>query len=243
MTASRPLCLVLLAASLCAAGEAWPMPEWSKAAPKVMGMDAARLRAARDYALRGGGSGIIVRKGRAVLRWGDQKRRYGLKSSTKSFGATALAIALKDGKIESLEDKAKRYHPTFGVAKDGTGRREWLDAITIFHLATQTAGFAKRGGTGKLLFAPGTKWAYSDSGPNWLAECITLVYKRDVKDLMFERVFAPIGMKASDLTWRSNSYRPHKIDGIPRREFGSGISANVDAMARVGYLYLRRGRW
>ena len=28
-----------------------------------------------------------------------------------------------------------------------------------------------------------------------------------------------------------------------RREFGSGISANVDAMARVGLLYLRGGLW
>jgi hypothetical protein len=28
-----------------------------------------------------------------------------------------------------------------------------------------------------------------------------------------------------------------------RREFGSGIHANVDAMARIGLLYLRRGRW
>ena len=28
-----------------------------------------------------------------------------------------------------------------------------------------------------------------------------------------------------------------------RREFGSGISANVDAMARIGYLYLRGGKW
>ena len=31
--------------------------------------------------------------------------------------------------------------------------------------------------------------------------------------------------------------------GFPRREFGSGISANVDAMARLGLLYLRGGTW
>jgi len=238
--------LKLLVASVArpkARAGSWPMPDWPSATPAEMGMDAAKLHAARDYALKGGGSGIITQKGRAVLRWGDQGRRYDLKSSTKSFGATALAIALEDGKFESLEDKAKDHHPTFGVAKDGTGRREWLDAVTLFHLATQTAGFAKPGGTGKLLFAPGTKWAYSDSGPNWLAECITLAYRRDLRDLMFDRVFTPIGIKPSDLTWRNNAYRPHKIGGIPRREFGSGISANVDAMARLGYLYLRRGRW
>jgi CubicO group peptidase (beta-lactamase class C family) len=45
------------------------------------------------------------------------------------------------------------------------------------------------------------------------------------------------------LRWRKNSYRPKEINGIARREFGSGISANVDAMARIGYLYLRLGQW
>jgi hypothetical protein len=60
---------------------------------------------------------------------------------------------------------------------------------------------------------------------------------------MFERVFTPLGIARDDLTWRNNSYRPREIDGLPRREFGSGISANVDALARLGYLYLRGGVW
>jgi len=60
---------------------------------------------------------------------------------------------------------------------------------------------------------------------------------------MFERVFHPIGIGKEDLTWRKNAYRPKEINGIARREFGSGIHANVDAMARIGYLYLRRGCW
>jgi CubicO group peptidase (beta-lactamase class C family) len=118
-----------------------------------------------------------------------------------------------------------------------------LDKITIFHLATQTAGFEKPGGYTPLLFEPGTQWDYSDSGPNWLAECITLIYGRDLEDWMFERVFTPLGIDRDDLAWRKNAYRPELIAGVPRREFGSGISANVDAMARLGYLYLKKGQW
>lgn len=110
-------------------------------------------------------------------------------------------------------------------------------------LATQTAGFEKPGCYGKLLFEPGSQWAYSDGGPNWLAECVTLAYKQDVAELMFARVCTPLGITHADLTWRNNTYRPHQLEGIARREFGSGISANVDAMARIGYLYLRKGRW
>jgi len=237
--------LVLLLASAGArpAERSWPMPDWSEAAPHDVGMDAAAVARARDYALTGGGSGLIVRHGRAVLAWGDQGRRYDLKSTTKSIGVAAVGLALKDGRLADLDVRAHRVHPRFGQAKDGTGRRDWLEAVTLFHLATQTAGFAKPGGTGRLLFKPGTQWAYSDSGPNWLAECITLLYRRDVRDLLFERVFRPLGIGPKDLTWRANAYRPRTIDGIERREFGSGISADVDAMARIGYLYLRRGRW
>lgn len=218
-------------------GEAWPTAQ-----PADIGLDEAKLREARDYALSGGGSGYIVRHGKLVMSWGDAEKRHDLKSTTKSIGMTAVGLAIKDGKLK-LSDKAAEHHPTFGTPPEENAQTGWLERITLWHLATQTAGFEKPGGYGKLLFEPGTKWLYSDAGPNWLAECVTLAYRRDVDDLMFERVFTPLGITRDDLVWRRNSYRPHKIDGILRREFGSGVSANVDAMARIGYLYLRRGKW
>jgi len=202
----------------------------------------AGMEEARDYALTGGGSGCIVHRGKQVLAWGDQKQLYDLKSTTKSFGVTALGLALMDGKVK-LDDPAKKFFPSFGTPPEENARTGWLDKITLRMLATQTAGFEKLGGFGKLLFEPGTKWHYSDGGPNWLADCLTLVYRRDLAELMFERVFTPLGIGRDDLRWRNNSYRPHKLESIPRREFGSGVSANVAAMAKFGLLYLREGRW
>lgn len=224
------------------ATDVWPLPEWQTTTPEKTGLDAARLAEARDYALTGGGAGYITRGGKLVLSWGDVKKRFDLKSSSKSIGVTALGLAIADGKL-ALGDLARQHHPGFGVPPESNGATGWVEKITLLHLATQTAGFEKPGGYGKLLFPPGTKWAYSDGGPNWLAECITLAYRRDVAELLFERVFTPLGIKRGDLTWRANSYRPQEIEGIARREFGSGVSANVDAMARIGYLYLRQGRW
>lgn len=205
-------------------------------------MDGELLRQARDYALTGEGAGYITRHGKLVMSWGDTAQKFDLKSSSKSIGVTALALALDDGKLR-LNDLATRHHPTFGVPPESNADTGWIDKITILHLATQTAGFAKPGGYEPLLFEPGTKWNYSDGGPNWLAECITLAYGRDIEDLMFERVLEPIGVRPADLHWRENAYRPHEINGIKRREFGSGVHANVDAMARIGYLYLRDGAW
>jgi hypothetical protein len=238
------LCTALSAAG---AGE-FPGDDWTRATPAEVGMDAAELETARDYALTTEGAGYITRHGKLVMSWGPIDQTYDLKSSSKSIGVMAIGLAMLDGTM-ALDDKAVKYQPELGTHESApevskfnrdTG---WLDQITLFHLATQTAGFEKPGGYGKLLFEPGTKWLYSDAGPNWLAECVTKVYKQDIETLMFDRVFTPIGIEREDLRWRKHSYRPALLDGIPSREFGSGVHANVDAMARIGYLHLRRGVW
>jgi CubicO group peptidase (beta-lactamase class C family) len=241
----RILRAILLAMASFSTGEnAYPAElfKWQIASPASQGLDESKLAQARDYALTGEGSGFVIRGGKLVMSWGDPKRRYDLKSSTKAIGVTALGLAMQDGKMK-LNDKAREYHPTLATPPESNQATGWIDEITILHLATQTAGFEKPGGYGKLLFRPGTEWLYSDAGPNWLAECLTLVYGQDLNQLMFERIFTPLGIGNGDLVWRRNSYRPHEINGIARREFGSGISANVDAMARIGYLYLRHGEW
>src|SRR5437867_1406287 len=237
--------LVLGFVGICAAlgaGEFWPSNEWSQSTPAEVGLEQGKLETARDYALSAGGSGYIVRHGRLALTWGDARQLYDLKSSTKSFGSIALGLAVKEGKVR-LNDPAKKFHPTFGTPPEENLKSGWLDEVTLLHLATQTAGFEKPGGFTRQLFRPGTMWDYSDSGPNWLAECLTLAWRHDLDEVMFERVFTPLGIRRSDLVWRKNQYRPAQIDGIARREFGAGISANVDAMARVGLLMLRQGRW
>ena len=58
--------------------------------------------------------------------------------------------------------------------------------------------------------------------------------------MLDSEVFAVIGA-SSGISYRNNAYRPDTIDGIKRRECGSGISASVDALARVGLLYQRGG--
>jgi CubicO group peptidase (beta-lactamase class C family) len=176
------------------------------------------------------------------MAWGDPAKVYDLKSSSKSIGVTLLGVALHDGKV-ALDDPAIKYQPALGETPESNRATGWLPKITLRHLANQTAGFEKPGGYGKVQFEPGTRWHYSDAGPNWLAECLTLAYGRDLNDVMFERVFTPIGITPRDIRWREHAYRPKEIAGMKRREFGSGFHANVHAMARIGYLYLREGRW
>lgn len=132
----------------------WPSPEWPDSTPSELGMEESKLLEAREYALKGEGSGYIVHKGRLVMTWGDPGKRYDLKSTTKSIGVTALGLALFDGKIK-LEDAVQHYHSSFGTQPESNIVSGWLEKITLLHLATQTAGFEKPGGYTPLLFEPG----------------------------------------------------------------------------------------
>jgi CubicO group peptidase (beta-lactamase class C family) len=221
----------------------WPTAGWTVATPEEMGMRSEDLYQARDYAMStGGGSGYITRGGRLVLSWGSPTTKYALKSTTKSIGGTLLGIAIGDGLV-SLDAIAQSYYASFGVPPQTNETKGWLDDITLRHLATHTAGFAKGGGYGKLLHAPGAKWTYSDGGANWLADVLTVRFAQDLKALLLSRVFTPLGLPSTELKWRLHSTREQTLEGIVRREFNSGIQLDVDAMARIGYLYLRGGRW
>ncbi len=216
--------------------------DWEEASPASLGLNEDYLLKARDYALSGGGAGRIIFRGKKVLEWGDTKKLYDLKSSSKSIGVSVLGIALKDGKV-SLDDRATLYHPALGTPPESNLETGWIPRMTLRMLADQTAGFDKPGKDAPLIFEPGTVWSYSDAGPNWLAECLTLVYQRDLNDIIFERIFTPIGISRDDIRWRQHAYRPEKINGISNREFGSGFSANIDALSRIGYLYSKEGKW
>lgn len=220
----------------------FPTTGWATATPAEMNMDIARLDEARDFALTGGGSGFVTRHGRVVYTWGDTTHRYDLKSTTKSIGGTALGLAIDEGRLQ-LADLAQAHLPTIGVPPDTNTATGWLGSITILQLATHTAGFDKPGGYVGLIAQPGTTWFYSDASLNWLADVLTQVYAQDLYALLFARVWTPMGITAADLTWRDNAFREDTLNGIKRREFASGIIANVDAMARIGYLFLRRGAW
>ena len=246
-------CLVALGIALCCAktradDSRFPFP---KVPPSSVGMDQAKLEQAKAYALTGGGSGCILRNGQLVLSWGDQKRKYDIYSSTKSIGVTVLGLAIMDGKVE-LHDKAAKYLPSVGTPPENNAETGWLDELTLWHLASQTGGFEKTRGWCRQAYRPGATWMYSDGGPNWLADCLTVVYGRDLLEVMNERIFKPLDISVGDtprdgkhdLHWGFNNLdRPRQINGINRRPFGAGIHSNVQAMAKLGHLYLQGGRW
>jgi CubicO group peptidase (beta-lactamase class C family) len=239
-------------------------PGWPTVTPDAEKMNVTLLDQARDYSMTTGNdvqSGYIIRHGNLVYSWGSASQQYEMKSTTKSMGGLALLLALDEGKL-ALTDKASAKLPVFGtdpsVDTSAAPAGASLADITVLQLATHTAGFSKPDDPTveprKLVYAPGTTWFYSDQGLNWLADVLTQTYAQDLTDLMKARVFTTLGITvgppnttSGDVVWRDNRFRSTTLTvngtAIGRRELASGISANVNAMARVGLLMLRQGVW
>jgi CubicO group peptidase (beta-lactamase class C family) len=232
--------------------------------PADAGMDAGLLAQAEAHAQTGAvgpdgpGFGMIVRRGRIVHSWGDIDVRVDIKSVTKSMGGVALGLAL-DQDLVALTDFARVLMPSIGDQPPGANSAARLDQITILSLATHTAGFPKLGGYHAMVADPGTEWRYSDGGLNWLADVLSVRFGRDLAALLDERVWSSlglnpgIGVQGDDVQWRSpenladplirRHIRRPENTAITYRELASGITTNVNAMARVGLLFLRRGVW
>jgi CubicO group peptidase (beta-lactamase class C family) len=225
-----------------AAADVWPGKEWDPATPASQGLSAAALDEAAAYAEKhGGGSGCVIRHGYLVKEWGSPTTRWDIKSATKgSLGATLLGLAVDAGKVK-LDDFAQSHYPAIGTETAGNNPT-WLKEITVRHLATMTAGFDD-GRPPKLVYRPGTKGIYSNDTANMLAELLTLRYGEDLAAVVKREVMDPIGVPADDWRWRANQYRAKTINGLASREFASGLTITHRALARIGYLYLRDGKW
>jgi CubicO group peptidase (beta-lactamase class C family) len=235
--------IVLAAASAWpASAEVWPGREWPRASPESQGLSSARLDEAAAYAQKYQGvSGCVVRHGYLVREWGNRSALVDIKSAAKgAFGATALGLAVDAGLV-GLDDPARKHLPTLGNERPGNNR-QWLDAITIRQLATMTAGFDDARPPA-LVYRPGTRGIYSNDTANMLAELLTTRFDDDLAAVMARKVMEPIGADPASWRWRDNQYRPRLVAGHKSREFASGIRINAEALARVGYLYLREGEW
>jgi CubicO group peptidase (beta-lactamase class C family) len=233
-----------------------PNHGWQKVDAATVGMTQAGLDTAATFAQNtptgaGPGNGMIVRHGQLVHFWGDiDNSSPEVKSVTKSMGGIALGLAIDDGKL-ALTDKASAHLPTVGIPPDVNGTKGAAD-ITIAQLATHTAGFPKPGGYEELadsLLPVGTHWSYSDGSLNWLADTLTTSYGEDLATLLNTRVWSVLGLRVpDDVRWRpmASGFRPDPRPSNPTleyRELASGMQTNVNAMARVGLLFLRKGVW
>ena len=127
---------------------------------------------------------------------------FWIASMTKPITATAVMMMQEEGKL-SVDDPISKYLPEFTGDKAG---------ITIKQCLTHSSGLADvslEETTGvatlaelmplivakPLVFPPGSKWQYCQTGINTVARIVEVVSGKPFPDFLQQRLFDPLGMK------------------------------------------------
>jgi CubicO group peptidase (beta-lactamase class C family) len=189
---------------------------------------------------------LVVRGGSVVAEgwWAPYSagRPHLLYSLTKSFTSVAVGLAIADGLL-SLDDRVVDVLPDrvpAGVSERGS-------RVTVHHLLSMTSGHAKDSLTeawqqepGDLLkgflrvpFAdePGERHTYDNATTYILARMVERVTGRDLRDLLEERLFRPMGIGPAEWDRLANG-----------ASFGfHGLHLTTEAVAAFGELLRREG--
>ncbi len=195
----------------------------------------------------------------------DADSVFRIASMTKSFTA-ATVIRLRDEGRLSLDDPIARHVPELEAVQGPTADGP---VITVRHLLTMASGLAtddpwgdRQQGLdlatfskllrGPLTFAwtPGTRFEYSNLGYGILGRLITNVAGAEYRDVVRERILAPLGMDATTYLedevpadrlahgylWRGEAFIEEPIDGYGALASMGGIFTSVRDLARwVGF--------
>ena len=208
---------------------------------------------------REGDSGIIVKEGRIVAEWGDVHRVDMTFSAVKSYLATTWAIAWRDGRIESLDDRVSEY------VRDGKFDSEHNAPISWRHLLNQTSDWAgtlwdtpdwadrpegddPEAWPNRELHEPGTHFKYNDVRVNLAAYSVLQVLREPLPVVLEREIMDPIG---ASTTWRWHGYENSWVVLDSQRmqsvsgggHFGGGMFISARDHARFGLLMENRGVW
>lgn len=233
----------------------WPSPDWQSASPEDEGMDSEALAGLVAYGrTRSFDSLLIARHGRLVLDayYAPYSANipHAVNSTTKSIVATLIAMLHADGVLDSLDHRVLDYFPDRDFANVDDNKK----AITVQHLLNMTSGLAWDEGLGTvrplteltrnrdwvrfildrpMANRPGEMFYYNSGNSHLLSALITRLTGRTAEDFAKARLFGQLGI--TDYVW------PRDPQG--QSYGGWGLSLKPRDMAKIGYLYLRHGRW
>ena len=228
--------------------EAWiyPEPDWLVEPPEAHGFDPDALAVTSDVAAaEQSGCLVVTRHGVIVHEWyadgWDADRTTEVWSVTKSVTSTLVGIAQAQ-ELLHVDDFASDYiepwattesaSVTVGELLQQDSGRHWDffdDYVELDALSGDKSAFA----IGlPQQHEPGTWWEYNNAGVQSLEPVIRTAVDQDVAEFATEHLFEPIGMQATmahDDAGNTITY--------------AYLQAGCRALARYGYLYLRRGQW
>jgi CubicO group peptidase (beta-lactamase class C family) len=187
---------------------------------------------------------MLVRHGNVVAEgwWApyDAGSHHELYSLSKSFTSTAVGLAVAEGRL-SIDDEVLKFFPDDAPAE----RSGNLKAMRVRDLLTMAAGHqdetpsAPEKISAKAFLAhpvphkPGTHFKYNTPATFMLSAIVQKQTGQTVLDYLRPRLFEPLGI--SNPVWNTN------WQGISLG--GYGLNVRTEDIARLGQLYLQKGKW
>lgn len=218
-----------------------------------------------------GAAVLLVRDGQVLYRGGIGRANlehqvplqpgmpFRLGSLTKPITATAILMLIESGRL-ALTDTLDQLLPAYPVGET---------PVTVEHLLTHTSGIPEFTELPEwwvihrqdvildqvidlfkslpFAFAPGTRWAYSNSGYLLLGAIIEEISGKSYADFLDEQIFAPLGMASTSYDPTSRRIVPGMVSGYSREPDGyvhpeyfsfthfhaaGGLTSTVDDLAR-----------
>jgi CubicO group peptidase (beta-lactamase class C family) len=194
------------------------------------------------------GTVLIAKNGEPILRqaFGLASKEFGvankidtkfnLGSMNKMFTGVAIAKLVEQGKL-SFDDPLSKFLPEFIDA-------ESAKKIKIKHLLSHTAGLGSYFGSAffdaarerfrtvddmmtllkdeKLLFEPGSRWRYSNSGMLVLGKVIEIASGESYFDYITKHIYQPAGMINSD-SYQLDHVIPNLALGYNKKHTSDGV--------------------
>lgn len=236
-------------ASTAAGTESRPLPRRS---PASMGVRAEAVDEFLDALERDPQiephSLMLVRGGAVVAEgwWAPYSagRVHHLYSLSKTFTATAVGFALAEGRL-GLDDRIVDHFPEFAdqITAPGSRRIRIRDALAMatgHHrdmVLQASATDPEEPVRGFLLHepesAPGSWFTYNQPATYAVAAALQRAVGCGLTDYLRPRLLDPLGI--GPVAW--HEYPPGRAVGF------SGLHATTEAVAKLGLLFLREGRW
>jgi CubicO group peptidase (beta-lactamase class C family) len=198
---------------------------------------------------------IIVRHGRLVLEedfhgWGPGKL-HTLQSVSKSFTSALVGIAIARGEFKGVDEKVLDFFPDMtGIAnmderkasmrlqdiltmRTGTDYHEDGPGSPHYQLNGLTTGWDKFYLDRPMIAAPGTSFRYDSGGVILISAMLKRRTGMHALEYAQRYLFKPLGIE--QLFWFGNA------EG--QTHCGGGLNLAARDAAKLGQLYLNKGRW
>jgi CubicO group peptidase (beta-lactamase class C family) len=237
------ICLVMLCA--CNAKVIDSLP---RSTPEKEGVSSAGILQFVEAAEQSDGelhSFMVLRHGKVIAEgwWNPYRRDFKqtVYSTSKTFTSTAIGFAVSENLLR-VEDKVISFFPK-ELLPDTIS--PYLAQLRVKDLLIMSAGdeqhsvrmadeWVKTLLATPIAFEPGTKFSYNSMATFMLSAIIQQITGQRLLDYLKPRLFEPLAM-SPDIDWEVSP------EGI--NTGGWGIRVRTEDMAKLGQLYLQKGRW